>query len=252
MGFLNREEIGTETDTIKGSDVNSEILHSRISSGVAGRRWGQEEGEELQEKAEGSEVPGRQEIGMTGTRNRSNPSCTHTLGSFKKAKKPRPQPRRRSSNLIQLVWRADGTQDRAITSTSIHHAVLSVTHKDPTSIQEDGFPQQRQVYVQNSERAEGSLPPPLPLLHARRTNVYDGLASTSSLSSKSFTVFLKISCPPCSFIHLAGIFSCTSHRLHSVEETAVNKTDKNICSHGAYILEIQPPCSGRDDPTLDS
>ena len=29
--------------------------------------------------------------------------------------------------------------DIAITSTSIHHAVLSITHKDSTSIQEDGF-----------------------------------------------------------------------------------------------------------------
>ena len=252
MGFLNREETGTETDTIKGSDADSEILHSRISSGVAGRRWAQEEGEELQGKAEGSEVPDRQEIGVMGTRNHSNPSCTHTLGSFKKAQKPRPQPRRHSSNLIQLVWTVDGTQDRAITSTSIHHAVLSVTHKDPTSIQEDGFPQQRQVYVQNSERAKGSLPPPSPsCTHNRQTSTTAWQVLPPYLIKVSPS-FSRISCPPCSFIHLTGIFSCTSHRLHSVEETAVNKTDKNICSHGAYILEIQPPCSGRDDPTLDS
>lgn len=51
MGFLNRKETGTERDMIKVPDVNSEEC-------TPGSRLGWE-GEELGEKAKGSEVPDR-------------------------------------------------------------------------------------------------------------------------------------------------------------------------------------------------
>ena len=58
MGFLNRKEIGADRDMIKVSHVNSEECTPGSGLG-GGRRWSQEEGEELGEKAKGSEVPDR-------------------------------------------------------------------------------------------------------------------------------------------------------------------------------------------------
>ena len=82
MGFLNRKEIGAERDMIKVSHVNSE--ECTPGSGLG---WGQEMEPGGGWRAGGKRLRGQRSltdkaIGVTGTRSRSNPSCTHTLGSF--------------------------------------------------------------------------------------------------------------------------------------------------------------------------